>query len=628
MKVELHGEGAPVSLVSSRELLEFRTEAEVHSLLRVFSHDPGNMQTLREVLALEGGGYQVAGLTDTQVIERMAPIIARSCVGVIRTELLPVRPANYTAAAAEFDNPDPIFDALVDAENEIEERLPEPVIPPVFPVVAANEASNLLAQSRLYKLVLDMLRYIGLSENGESELKKEFPKEANKAKETVNVLTATFGAEIAPLGNEANLQDKPSEKVQALEKVNGEQRKVIEQATDGANEALGGLLEGAKDDPAPSEVGPTLKSESERQGGRIQEGVDRAGKALDDLLQGEGNDPAPSTLGESFRESSAKQGKSLTDGAEKQKETLEGLADPAPPAEDAPESTVADALNDVSGGQGERLGGSVHGAVDGLTELLGRPAADKRVLDKPGWSTEPKPNTNTRLTTIPEDGVYLTANSDGSQKLIFTVRAQPASGGDREIEELTPTVEDGFVVAEWVPGEQPDPVYFEARTEDGMVRMATEPAQVGPEAVATDADADDEDAAEAGEVQAAGFTLNPVDPRMGVLAAVAAGPIFLSVALGEPDMVKVDVFDAAAGPDADGNPPKPLTRFVAPTTQDGLLTVPYNLARLPGGVRRVKIVIRTGRTDRVVHEAEFPVVRRLAFGDANLVVDPTVPALD
>lgn len=628
VKVELRGanRSAPVSLVSDRALFEFRTEAEVHGLLRVFSHDPGNMQTLREVLAIEGGGYQVAGLTDTQVIERMAPIIARSCVGMIRTELLPVRPADYTGAGQEFENPEPIFDALVDAENEIEDPIPSPVIPPVFPVVAANEAGTLLGESRLYKLVLDMLRYVGLAENGESEVAKEYPKESGKGKEALNVLTAALGAKITPLGSEANLADKASEKIQALEKVNGDQRKVMEQATGGASEELGGLLEGAKDDPAPSEVGPTLKSESERQGGRIVDDAEASAKALGGLLEGDGNDPAPSTLGESFRESSAKQGKSLTDGADKQKETLDGLAAPAAEEEDKPESTVADALTDVGGGQGERLGGSVNTAVDGLTDLLGRPAADVRALDKPGWSLEPKPNTSTRLTTIPEDGVYLTAKSDGSQKLIFTVRAQPESGGDREIVELTPTAEDGFAVAHWEPGEQPDPVYFEARTEDGMVRMATEPAAVGPEAVATETTDDDEESDSA--VKAAGFTLDPSDPRLGVLAAVAAGPIFFSVALSEPAMVKVNVIDAAASPDEDGNPPKPLTRFVAPTTQEGLLTVPYNLARLPANVRRVKIEVRLDRSDTIVFEAEFPVVRRLMFGDANVVVDPTVPELD
>lgn len=627
MKVELHGAegGAPVALLSERALLEFRTEAEVRGLLRVFSHDPANMQSLREVLAFEGGGYEVAGLSDTQVIDRMAPIIARSCVGMVRTELLPVRPVQLAGAGQAFENPEPIFDSLVEAENEIEEPLPEPVIPPVFPVVAAQEASSILGESRLYKLVLDMLRYIGLASNGESELAKEYPKESNKSGEAIGVLTATFGAQIDPLSSTSPLKNAPSETVQALEKVNGDQRKVIEQATGGAAGAIAALLEGARDAPAPGEVGPTLKSESERQGGRIVDGADAVGKSLGDLLQGDGNDPAPSTLGETFRESSQKQGKSLTDGAEKQKETLDGLAAPAPQDDEKPQSTVADTLTEVGGGQGERLGGSVQTAVGGLTELLGRPAADVRALDKPGWSLEPKPNTSTRLTTIPEAGVFLTAKSDGSQKLVFTVRAQPEGGGEREIAELTPTQEDGFAVAHWAPGEQADPVYFEARTEDGMVRIATEPAAVGPEAVTAPAD----EAAEASDsaVQAAGFTQNPVDPRQGVLESVAPGPIYFAVALSAAAMVKVNVLDAAAGPDADGNPPKPLTRFVAPTTADGVLIVPYNLARLPSSVRRVKIEVRLDRDPKVVFDAEFPVVRRLAFGDANLVVDPTVPEL-
>lgn len=611
--------------MSDRALLEFRTEAEVRGVLHMFVNDPANMHTLREVLAAEGGGYHVSGLTDTQILDRIAPILARSCVGLIRTELLPVRSAGFTGAADEFANPDPIFDALVDAESEVEDPIPDPVLPPVFPVIAASEASKILGENRLYKLVLDMLRFIGLGSEGDSDVAKVYTAEAHKTAEVVGVLTATFGAEIEPLSSTSPLGKAPSENAQMLERVNGEQRGVISSATGGATDALGSLLEGARDDPAPSEVGPTLQSEGDRQGGRIVDASGAVGETLGGLLQGEGTDPAPSTLGHTLRANSARQGDSITGAADSQTETLGALAEPAQPGEPPPDSVVADSLTEVGDGQGERLGGSVVTAVGGLTDLLGRPAADVRVLSAPGWSTTPEPHAGARLTTIPQDGVYLVAKSDGSQKLTYTIFTAQEDGGGFEIDSLQPTVEDGLAVAHWAPEAIPtDPVYFVATTEDGLVRVEGKPAKLGLEAASDGADDDDAPAAD-GAVQAAGWSLIPGDPSQGVLDAVAPGPIFFGVRLAEPGMVKASIFDAAQGEDADGNPPKPLTRFVAPTDDAGLLIVPYNLARLPASVQTMRMQVRVGQDDKVLFESEVPVVRRLAFGDARVVIDASVP---
>ncbi|MGK0359349.1 MAG: hypothetical protein ACI9U2_001651 [Bradymonadia bacterium] len=610
--------------MSDRALIEFSSEAEVRGLLRMFANDPGNMHTLREVLAAEGGGYHVSGLTDTQVVDRIAPILARSCVGLIRTELLPVRSAGSAGTSTEFDNPDPIFDPLVESEFEIEDPIPLAVLPPVFPIVASQEAESVLGESRLYKLVLDMLKFVGLSGEGESEIAKQYTSEANQTAEVVGEMTANFGAEIKPLGADAHLAQAPSETVQTLSYVNGQQRDVIKHATGGATDALGTLLEGARDAAAPSELGPALQSEGGRQGGRIVDASGTVGETLGGLLEGENPAPAPSTVGFALRANSAQQGESITGAAGSQTETLDALAAPALPGEAAPDSVVAGTLTDVGGGQGERLGGSVVTAVSGLTDLIGRPEADVRALSAPGWSTTPEPHSGVRLTAIPQDGVYLVAKSDGSQPLTYRIFSTQEDGGGIEIIEMQPTIEDGLAVAYWVPETIPtDPVYFVASTEDGLVTMNGAPATLAPEA-SVDGGDDDGPAADSA-VQAAGWMLTPSDPRQGVLDAVAAGPIYFGVKLAEPGMVKVSIFDADQGADADGNPAKPLTRFVTATDDRGQLIVPYNLARLPAGVRRMRIEVRVGQSDQILFESELPVVRRLAFGDARVVIDPTVP---
>lgn len=629
MKVELHGagRGAPVTLMTDDALLEFRTEAEVRSVLRAFMHDPGNLHALREVLAAEGGGYSVASMSDAQVIERIAPIVARSCVGIIRTELLPVRPADFTGAADAFENPEPLFDSLLDAENEVEDPLPVPVLPPVFPVVAADEASTILGENRLYKLVLDMLRYVGLASEGESEVAKEYTAEASQTTEAVTVVTDTFIAEIDPLAAEANLGQAPSETALMLQRINGEQRLVMEQEADGAAESLGSALEGDRDLPAPSEVAPTVQSEGERQAGRVIDATDTAIVEMDLLLQGDGNDPAPSTLGQTFRDNSARQGESITAAADGQTDTLNGLAQPAQPGDAPPESSVAEAINAANGGRGDRLGGTVVDAVGGLTDLLGRPTADVRALSAPGWSLQPEPYAGARLGAIPPTGAYMVAQSDGSQMLSFTVRTQQDDGGGRELATIQPVIDDGLAVAHWAPETLPtDPVYFEASTEDGLVRIASAPVKVDNEAATVDNLTDDDDVPD-GAVRAAGWMLTPGDPQNGVLDSAAVGPVFFGVRLGEPGLVKLQVLDAEQGADADGNPPKPLTRFSVPTDDRGLLVVPYNLTRLPAGVGTLRVEVRVGRDPDLLFESVVPVVRRLAFGDARIVVDASVPAL-
>ncbi|MCA9526880.1 MAG: hypothetical protein KC549_11370 [Myxococcales bacterium] len=626
MRVELKNGEHAIALMSEEGLLQFRDEGEVRMVLRLFSGEPGNMASLRQLLADELGPITTMALTDDQVIEALAPVVARSCVGLVRAELLPVRAADAVEGSFVEDEVGDLFDALVENEFELEDLIPLAILPPTFIQVAEMEANGIFDENKLYKLGLDLLRFVGLKGTGLSEVAPILEEAANKGGSILDELTQAFRAGLKPFGVAAGLLDKATELGKSFLGVAAGQSFNLIKGAVKAGEAVLELLQNPGDDPTPGEAGPAMKDIAGSQAAKLLAGTQSVSETLGDALKGDGDDPAPLTIGPALLNGAEVQGTSLKDAAQQQGEFLQGVMKGEQPAAKDP-SPVASALGEASAAQSGQLVDSAAQTAATLTLLGGASPAEKKVLDQPRWWIKPEFPKGARLLGIPAAGVWLVARSDGSKKLVFDVYLQPESGPDVALAHLSPEVKDGVAQVLWVPEGPIDldgqSLFFEARTEDRRIRVPSPSAPVGDPKIVDEATFDQQTCS----VESVGFVLKPDgDPALSGQDQITAGPVFLVVTTTMPGLVELEVRNALAPVDADGNPPKPLITFNV-HAEGGRAVVPWNPGKLPPSIRALRIDARPKKGAGDAAEINVLVVPPFLFGDANIDVDETEPEI-
>jgi len=629
LRVELLGPDRTIALLSEDGLLHFRNEDEVRLVLNLFSGDAGNMASLRHFLAGELGMHSAGQLSDQEVIDQLAPVVARSCVGMVRTELLPVRAADAVTGDVEETTLQDIFDALVEQVVELVDEIPKAVLPPTFIQVAEMEAGGINFQNKLYKMTMDILRFVGLGGELPSELAPEYQDSAAKSNSVLGSLVQAFAASIDPLSVAGSVLSLATQAGEALQSVaHGQGFNVVKNALK-AGEAIADLLEGPGNEALPGEAGPAMKDIAGSTVAKILSGAAIVAEVLDDGLKGNGQDPAPITIGPALLNGATVQGQKIVDGAVQQGEFLQGVLKGEPGAPKDP-SKVAGAFGETSSVQSGQLVDSATTTAATLTLLGGPSAADKKVLSEPRWWTKAEFPKGARLMGIPATGVWLVAKSDGSKKLAFDVYLQPESGPDVRLAELSPEVKDGLARVFWIP-EGPvslddKPLFFEARTDDRRVRVPSPSAPVGDPKVVDEATFDKNTVS----VDAVGFVLKPDgDPRVSGQDQITPGAVFLVAVTTIPGLVELELHNPLAPLDKDNNPAKPLMTFNVMAEgkpgQPGRVVVPWNPGKLPSTVRALRVAGRPKRGAGDASEATVLVVPPFMYGDANIHEDHTEP---
>lgn len=632
MRVELRSPERTLALLSGDALLQFRDEGEVRLVLNVFSGDPGNMASLRHFLASELGMHNTGELTDDQVIDHLAPVVARSCVGLVRTEVLPVRAADAVTGDVVETVLEALFDSMVEQVSELEDIIPDAVLPPTFIQVAEMEASGMEFQNKLYKLTMDLLRFVGLEGELPSELAPEFTDSAKGTGAILNQLAEAFAGEINPLKVAGSVLAKVTQLGEALTSVcDGQGFNVVKNALK-AGAAIMELLANPGDDPKPGEAGPAMKALASSQVAKIVQGAQIVAEVLDDGLKGKGQDPAPITIGPALLNGATTQGGKLIDGAVKQGEFLQGVMKGDGPEPPKP-SKVADSFGESSTTQSGKLVDSAVDTALALTLLGGFSEADKKVLSEPRWWTKPEFPKGARLLGISPGGAWLVARADGSKKVLFDVYLQPESGPDVRLAQLSPEIKDGLARVFWTPDDAETltnkPIFFEARTEDRRLRLQSPSAPIGEAKVVDEATFDKNTVS----IDAVGFVLHPEgDPRVSGQDQITAGQVYLVALTTLPGLVELELHNPLAAPDQDGKAPKPLMTFNVMAegkngakTGPGRVAVPWDPAKLPSAVRALRVAARPKRGAGDAGEVTVLVVPRFMFGDANIAVDDKVP---
>ena len=293
MRAELHGHSETVRLFNEEELTHFRSPAQAELFLKQFLHEPENIDVLRRVLRDECGLMLVAHLNNEEVISEVARRLVRACVAVTKQDLPPSVPPDLAGADG------PIIEAVSDArplgeelEAEFEDTKPDPIIPPEYIAVANRETSCIELRTKVYKVVLDLLRFVGMDGTDESEIGK-----------TYNSVGSTEGA-----------------------------------AIDGAVGGIGTVLASAK-------AGGDAKAQASKVGPQLQEVAGDAGQSISDKAEAvsrgleQGGDqagPPEAELGSEFRKLADEQGRGLTVSASAAGGKLSGAGD----LPDHPEPTV------------------------------------------------------------------------------------------------------------------------------------------------------------------------------------------------------------------------------------------------------------------------------------------------
>ncbi|MEZ4464736.1 MAG: hypothetical protein R3F43_09600 [bacterium] len=584
------------------------------------------MASLRQLLAEELGSVTTLALTDDQVIDALAPVVARSCVGLVRTELLPVRAADAVTGSFEEDDVGDLFDDLLEAVVELEDMIPVAILPPTFIRVAEMEANGIFDENKLYKLGLDLLRFVGLKGVGISEVAPILEEAGLRGGNILDELTQAFQAGLKPFGVAAGLLDKATELGKSFIGVAAGQGFNLIKGAVKAGEAVLELLQNPGDGPLPGETGPAMRDVAGSQVAKLLAGTQGVSDTLGDALKGDGEDPAPLTIGPALLNGAEVQGSSLKDAAQQQGEFLQGVLKGEQQAPPDP-SPVADALGQSSHEQGGKLVDSAATTAATLTLLGGATPAEKKVLDQPRWWTQPEFPKGARLMGIPAEGVWLVARSDGSKKLVFDVYLQPESGPDVSLAHLSPEVKDGVARVFWVPEGPMDldgqTLFFEARTEDRRIRVPSPSAPVGDAKVVDEATFDQQTVS----IEAVGFVLKPDgDPALSGQDQITAGPVFLVATTTIPGLVELEVRNALAPVDAQGNPPKPLITFNV-FAENGRAVVPWNPGKLPPSIRALRVDARPKKGAGDAAEVTTLVVPPFMFGDANIDVDDTEPEI-
>lgn len=260
-------------LFDEEELTQFYSTPQAELFLKQFLHEPENIEVLRRVLQEECGVMLVGNLTHDQVIFEIARRLVSACVAATKQDLPPtVQPDLIGGASTTIEVLESTTPLGEDQEPEFEDTKPDPIIPPEYIRVAAKETSCIELRTRIYKVTLDLLRFIGLG--GED----------------------------------------PSKVGEALEQVSGTEGEAIKNATAPADQILLGAKAAGGFRPTVTELGPKMREVAGDAGKSISDKATAVGGGLEAAGRAGGEDPKPK-LGEEFRKLADKQGQGLASSA-------------------------------------------------------------------------------------------------------------------------------------------------------------------------------------------------------------------------------------------------------------------------------------------------------------------------
>lgn len=373
-----------VLLFSRNRFVRFDSPRNAGDFLAEYLLAADNLERLRNALAQSSEFNWLARRDEVTVLDRVAEMMSR---GIIK---LMSDPDNLTPWAWRFDSPtfpkatagaefesSPLVqeaDETGEQENEIEDPIPVPVVPPTFIVVAAQEAGAILDENRLYELALDMLRYVGLGSEGESEVAPTYGEVEAKQTSAINEITDSYAASLGPLAEGGLNPQAPSEISQMYPQLSASQKKAIEGEAQAAGEALAALLEGGDDGPPDSQVAPGLHSEAKLQIAAVTEITAQAMQTLDGLAQPDMPQLPPPTVAESLREGANLQADQLfplTAAAGEALLAANGPAGDPPPKE----GEIMVALRLGGEAQGKRITELTVKTAAKMTEAITAPAA-------------------------------------------------------------------------------------------------------------------------------------------------------------------------------------------------------------------------------------------------------------
>ncbi len=309
MKAELEGTRR-IALLDQREFIEFYSPEQAESFLLQFIHDPFNMSTLRSSLGEQLPGLIVSALSDFEVIRYLAPRLVQVCVAFVRSQMPPTIPADVAEGALEKEEIEMSRPLTEDEEVTFEEIKPEPVIPPEYPRLAKKEGDKVEFESDRFQVRLDLLRFVGMGTEDESEVAKAFDVVSKGSAEALAEATSGFGAKLVLLVKEESGVLGTSEIMQALKGVVGGQRKSLLDSSDEMGVALEKMLQGQRD-LSSSEVSPAMRALAERQKLKLEESSLSFVSTLNTLTGEPGEAPKPSQIARTLSQLTGGQGETL-----------------------------------------------------------------------------------------------------------------------------------------------------------------------------------------------------------------------------------------------------------------------------------------------------------------------------
>ncbi len=260
-------------LFDEEELTHFYSTSQAELFLKQFLHEPENIDVLRRVLQDECGVMLVSKLNNEQVLHEIARRLVRACVAATKQDLPPtVAPDLVAGEGATIESETPPTPLGEDEEPEFEDTKPEPIIPPEYIRVADRESSCIELRTRIYKVTLDLLRFVGMA--GEDETK--------------------VGEAIDQVGNSSGA--------------------AVAEATGPANSILLSAKAAGGFNPTETELGPKMRDVASDAGESIAAKATQVGGQLDGAGD-VGEDLPQPELGEEFRNLAGEQGQGLANSA-------------------------------------------------------------------------------------------------------------------------------------------------------------------------------------------------------------------------------------------------------------------------------------------------------------------------
>jgi hypothetical protein len=323
MKVRLDVNDRTLTMVSPDELIHFNDEFQARAFLTMFLADPGNMHTLRDLLGEQYGQFTVSGLTEEEVLNHVARLISRTCVGLVRVELRDMIAADGADGAAEVLDHEADETALSEQESEVEELKPEPQIPPLFPIIAKLEADGIDWERRKYNIKLDLMRYSGLDDPGASEVADTLVEVAAQDSTALVEEAEGFSNSLLGIADVTDVLDKKSELSRSIAKTAEEAGEDLESITDKNAQTIAKRLLSITPEPAgPSSMAPFMQDFSEGQGTAVAKATETSSATLGRLLENDVAPADPSQMANMLQEFGVTQGQGVETAAKHAAEDL------------------------------------------------------------------------------------------------------------------------------------------------------------------------------------------------------------------------------------------------------------------------------------------------------------------